>query len=280
MAVSEWLARFEEHLVGVSMAPATIANYLADIRDFSDWLPASTLADVFPLGVTVDHVRRYCQSLRLQGRSASTINRRLQAVRKFYDLLVQTGSSSRNPAREVDRVSEQEGGAPRILTDEEVRALLHAVGGGMDAIRRRDRAILRLLLDTGLKVSELVGLRMEDLVLDVGRGYVFVGQDLESGGRCLAFGSETCAALRSYLRVRAPAPKVEHLFVSRRGLLLSERSVQRLVSNYARSAGLQGVSAHTLRYTFAHDVLEDRDLSEVARMLGLRDAADARRYSG
>ena len=279
MAVSNWLMRFEEHLVGAGMAPATIANYLADIRDFTDWLPAFSLSDVFPLGVTVDDVRRYCQSLRLQGRSASTINRRLQAVRKFYDLLVQTGFSPCNPAREVARVSGQEGASPRILTGEEVGALLHAVGGEMDAIRRRDRAILRLLLDTGLKVSELVGLQMEDLVLDVGRGYVFVGQDLESGGRCLPIGSETCAVLRSYLRVRAPAPTVEHLLVSRRGFRLSERSVQRLVSNYARSAGLQGVSAHTLRYTFAHDVLEDRDLSEVARMLGLRDAADARRYS-
>ena len=54
MAISNWLARFEEHLVGVGMAPATIANYVADIRDFTDWLPDLSLSDSFPLGVTVD----------------------------------------------------------------------------------------------------------------------------------------------------------------------------------------------------------------------------------
>jgi len=280
MTDTEWLARFEEKLVGVGMAPATIANYLADIRDFCDWLPRSSLSNVFPLGIQVDHIRRYCQSLRLQGRSASTVNRRLQAVRKFYDLLMPSGASNPNPAREVDRLDENEDATPRVLTDGEASALLSAVGGGMSAIERRDRAILSLLLDTGLKVSELVGLCMDDLVLEVGRGHVLVGQDLGSGGRCLTFGSETCAALRSYLRVRASGPRVDQVFVSRRGLSLSGRTVQRLVSKYARAAGLKGVSAHTLRYTYAHDVLEDRDLSEVARMLGLRDVTDARRYCG
>jgi integrase/recombinase XerC len=279
MAEIDWLARFEEHLVGLSMAPATISNYLADIRSFSDWLPDSRLSNSFLLGVDGDHVRRYCQSLRLQGRSASTINRRLQAVRKFYDFAVQMGWASHNPAREVDRFSERPAVPPRILTGDEARRLLRAIGDGMDSISRRDRAIVGLLLDTGLKVGELVSLRMDDLVLDVGNGHIFVGQDLQTGGRCLRFGPETCAALRSYLRVRAPAQRVDHLFVSRRGLALAERTVQRLVSNYARKAELEGVSAQTLRYTFAHDVLEENDLSEVARMLGLRDAADARRYA-
>jgi site-specific recombinase XerD len=127
-------------------------------------------------------------------------------------------------------------------------------------------------------VRELVDLRLDDLDLDVGSGYVLVGHDLQSGGRCLALGAETCACLRSYLRVRAPAHGVNHLFVSRQGQSLSARSVQRLVSSRARAAGLEGVSAYTLRHTFAHDALEDSDASEVARMLGLRDVTGIRRY--
>jgi site-specific recombinase XerD len=78
--------------------------------------------------------------------------------------------------------------------------------------------------------------------------------------------------------VRVAAPGIDALFVSRQGQPLSVRTVQRLVSSYARAAGLDGVSAQALRYTFAHDALIERDAVEVARLLGLRDAAGVQRY--
>ncbi len=273
----ELLARFEEHLVNIGMAPATIVNYLADVRAFASWVE-----QLFPmlslLEVQDTHVRRYCQALRKHGRSPSTVNRHLQSVRKFYDFAVQSGRVSHNPAREVARLDERTAAPPRILTAAEVQRLLNAVGDSSDSLTRRDRAILLLLLKTGIKVSELVNLRMDDLVLEVGNGYVLVGQDVASGGRCLPIGAEVCAALRSYLRVRAPARDVDHLFVSRQGSPLSARSVQRLVANYARAAGLEGVSAHTLRYTFAADALSGHKPEEVARLLGLRDVSGVHRY--
>jgi site-specific recombinase XerD len=271
------LARFEDHLASSGMASATIINYLADIRSFSSWFGDVQSNGGFPSQVGAEHVRHYCQSLRRQGRSTSTINRRLQAVRKFYDFVEHIGLASRNPARDVERVNERSDTSPRILTADEVNKLLHAVSD-KDSLQRRDRAILLLLLDTGIKVRELVGLRVDDLDLSVGTGYVWIGEDLQSGGRCLALGSETCAALRTYLRIRASAPGVDRLFVSRQGQSLSVRTVQRLVSNYGRAAGLEGVSAQTLRYTFAHDALEERDPAQVARTLGLRDLTSARRY--
>jgi integrase/recombinase XerD len=278
MSEEELLARFEEHIVGLGMAPATIANYVADVQHFSAWFQKFVLHRLSLLDVSAEDVRRYCRSLRQRGRSTSTVNRRLQAIRKFYDFLSQTGLSSHNPARDVERANERSTVSPRILTADQVNKLLHAVGDGTDSLARRDRAILLLLLDTGVKVRELVNLRVDDVDLNVGSGYVWVGQDLASGGRCLAVGSETCAALRTYMRVRASAPGVQCLFVSRQGQPLSVRTVQRLISNYGSDAGLEGISAQTLRYTFAHDALEDRDLSQVARMLGLRDAAGVRRY--
>jgi site-specific recombinase XerD len=280
MTEEDILARFEEYLVSGGMAPATIANYLADIRDFSCWVNGLHHPETSLLDVTADHVRRYCQSLRRQERSAATINRRLQAVRKFYDFGRQVGISSHNPARDVERLDERSADSPHILSADEVRKLLHAVGDGMDSLSRRGRAVLLLLLDTGIRVRELVDLRLDDLGLEVGSGYVLVGQDLQSGGRYLALGPETCAALRAYLKVRAPAHGVDHLFVNRQGRSLSTRSVQRLVSENARAAGLEGVSAYTLRNTFAHDALEQSDPSEVARMLGLRDVTRLRRYRG
>jgi site-specific recombinase XerD len=278
MAAGDLLARFEEHLVSLQMAPATVSNYVADIRDFSGWLDSQGDGDVSLLDVSAQFVRRYCHALRIQGRSSSTINRRLQAARKFYDFAGYVGLVSHNPAREVARVDERSAVPSRVLAADEVRKLLRAVGNGAGGLSRRDRAILLLLLDTGIKVRELVDLRVEDLNLDVGTGYVLVGQDLQSGGRYLTLGPETCAALRAYMRFRAPASRVDHVFLSRQGLPLSVRSVQRLVGNYAEVAGLQGVSAHTLRYTFAHDALDEHDPMEVAKMLGLRDTTGVRRY--
>ena len=244
MGADELLARFEEHIVGLGMAPATIANYVADLQNYAGWYEGSSVEYLSLLEASARHIRRYCHSLRRQGRSASTINRRLQAVRKFYDFAVQEDLCTHNPARDVERVSDRASSSPRILDPGEVNQLLRAVGEGTDSLSRRD------------------------------------GENLESGGRCLTLGPEACAALRGYLRVRAAAPGVDALFVSRQGQPLSARTVQRLVSNYARAAGLDGVSAQALRYTFAHDALEDRDLAEVARLLGLRDTAGVQRYLG
>ncbi|MBN1642158.1 MAG: tyrosine-type recombinase/integrase [Anaerolineae bacterium] len=280
MDVDGLLARFEEHIVELGMAPATIANYAADLQNFVSWCDESTGGRLPLLRVSTDDVRQYCHALKKQGRSISTINRRLQAVRKFYDYAVQAGLSSHNPARDVDRVTDHSASSPRVLTPDQVNQLLQAINSGNESLARRDRAIVLLLLDAGIKVRELVDLQMQDVDLDVGGGYLWVGQDLESGGRALALGPEACAAMRSYLRLRAPAPGVDCVFVSRQGQPLSPRTVQRLVSGYAQAAGLGGVSAQTLRYTFAHDALEERDLSDVARLLGLRDAAGVRRYLG
>jgi site-specific recombinase XerD len=265
------LTQFEEHIVALGMAPATIANYTADLQNFAGWCRGSSVGDLSLLKIGARHVRRYCHHLQRQGRSTSTVNRRLQAVRKFYDFAVQAGLCSHNPARDVERTSNRSSVSPRVLDAEEVNRLLRAAGRGANgnvngSLSRRDRAILLVLLDTGIKVRELVDLRIEDVDLEVGYGYLWIGEDLESGGRSLALGSEACAALRGYLKVRAAAPGVDALFVSRQGQPLSARTVQRLVSSYARVAGLDGVSAQALRYTFAHDALMERDLVEVARL--------------
>lgn len=282
MTESSLIRRFEQHLIGTGMSPATVANYLADIRDFARWLSASRAAGAVSsdplIGTEVVDVRHYCAALEGQGRSIATINRHLQAVRKFYDLIAQEGLCSHNPARAVERLAERSTPPRRVLEDEQVQEMLSAAGHHMDGLSQRNRAILLVLLDTGIKVRELIDLRVYDLDLSLGRGYVRVREDLSVGGRPLQLSPETNAALHAYMRVRSPALGVDHLFVSRQGRPLSARSLQRLVTECARAAGLEGVSARTFRRTFARDALQDRDPSEVAQMLGLCDAAGIRRY--
>jgi site-specific recombinase XerD len=292
------LARFKEHLIGKEMAPATVVNYIADVKCFGDWCDAELKwAKEGSLGrdetltgdVNAEHVRRYCRSLHQEGRTVSTINRHIQALRKFYDFAKQAGLSSTNPARAVERLDEPKVASPRILTDDEMSRLLAAVQESDHALACRDGAILLLLVETGLKVGELVELRIEDLQLEEGGALEFCGtlvvaQD-GSAERCLSLRTKVCEALQTCIRMqasgfgRSTGELDGHLFVNRQGKPLSVRSVQRLVSHYARQAGLEDVSTRTLRHTFARRVLEmNLDPVDVARMLGLRDVAGVRRY--
>jgi site-specific recombinase XerD len=246
--------------------------------------------------VKAEHVRQYCGVLDQEGRSVSTINRRIQALRKFYDFVAQMGLSSANPARAVDRLDEPGADPPRVLTSNEMDRLLAAVRDSSNALACRDEAILLFLMETGLKVGELVELQIADLQFesedssDEFCGCLAVGQD-SSAGRRLFLRPKVCEALRACIRMRISdsmravdgTPGTDeldgHLFVNRQGRPLSVRSVQRLVSHYAQRAGIDGVSTRTLRHTFARRVL-DKSLEpeQVARMLGLRDVAGVRRY--
>jgi integrase/recombinase XerC len=240
--------------------------------------------------VKAEHVRRYCWALHREGRTVSTINRHIQALRKFYDFIGQSGLSSCNPARAVKRLDEPGAISPRSLTDDETDRLLNAVRESNNALACRDGAILMLLMETGLKVGELVELKVRDLDLEHDealsdyRGTLVVGQD-DPAGRCLSLRAGVCEALEACIHMQSPrlgrsGGGVDgHLFVNRQGQPLSVRSVQRLVSRYARRADLEGVSTRTLRHTFARRVLEmNLDPAQVAGMLGLRDVAGVRRY--
>jgi len=278
---ADLLARFEEYLVATGLAPTTITNYLADLRGFAQWWAETQGKGVSLLTVTADGIRRYRRDMARRGWAPATINRRLQGIRKFFSFAVTTGLLPTNPAAEVSRVNEQRSAPSRILTPAELGQLLAAVRSNNGSQSRRDYALLQVLVETGIKVSDLVDLRLEDVELGVGEGYLLVGSSLATGGRCLPLGPTVCAALRSYLRVRAPAPGVTHLFLNREGRPISPRTVQRLVSTYARAAGLTGVSAHTLRQTFAYTAMEESgDPKAVARLLGLREVPRYVRVSG
>jgi site-specific recombinase XerD len=168
--------------------------------------------------------------------------------------------------------------------------LLEVVRESNNALACRDGAILLLLVETGLKVGELVELKVSDLSFENEgaspdfQGTLVVGHD-DSAERRLSLRAGVCEALQACIGMRSSGfgygegKKDGHLFVNRRGQPLSVRSVQRLVSHYARRADLEGVSTQTLRHTFARRVLAmNQNPVQVAGMLGLRDVAGVRRY--
>ncbi len=277
--VEELLVRFEEHLERLALAPITIVNYLADLRTFARWhtwrrSSRVNAAEDSLLRLTPEDIRAYRRYMQTsEGWAPSTINRRLQAVRKFYSFAMETGRTESNPASQVRLVAKPNSNPPRALEPTEVARLLEAVQQeGRPSLVKRDYAIIQLFLQTGVKLGELTELRLSDVqlhgngegVLLVGGGEAVSGESPHHGDggtseahwrlpakrRRVPLNSQACAAVRDYLQVRAASNSTDSLFLSRRGNCISKRTVQRLIHVYTQAAGLEDVSARVLRHTY------------------------------
>jgi len=288
--VEDLFTQFEEHLARSALAPTTIVNYLADLRTFARWHAAAPRSPQ-PWGgrgeasslleLMSDDIREYRRHMRTsEGWGPATINRRLQAVRKFYSFAMETGLTESNPASEVQLVPRPEPNPPRALASEEVISLLAAVQGGRPSLVKRDYAIVQLLLQTGIKLGELTRLRLSDVQLgDDGEGLLLIEEGNGNQRRQIPLNPSACAALQDYLQARPASDGTDNLFLSQGGGCISRRTVQRLVNVYARAAGLEDVSAHALRHTFAVSTLENtEDLALVARLLGHRCLETTAKY--
>ncbi|HID64580.1 MAG TPA: hypothetical protein EYP49_17825 [Anaerolineae bacterium] len=266
----EWLAKFERYLSASDLAPVTVSNYLADLQAFARWLRQQVEGRASLLSINPADVWDDCVYLQMTQRlSPATINRRLQAIRKFAELALATGLTETNPTAGLKLLRVDRTSWGRMLSPDEVTRLIEAVQNGQRSLVKRDLAIFLLILRAGLKVGELVNLRLADLELSERGGIVTVRRHDGGRKRVVALSSEVCLALQAYLRVRLAPPTVEHLFLSQKGTPISARSVQRLIREYAAAAGLGDVSASTLRRTYAQTVWKRTgDLSQVSGALG------------
>jgi len=262
------------------MSPATVKNYLVDLRAFAQWWDAQRQDGASLLTSSAADLRAYRTEMSSNGLSCNTVNRRLQALRKFGQFAVEAGLLPNNPAQDVSRLRTERPFPPRALTSDEADALLEAVlVESKPSQVQRDYAIVLTLASCGIRLRELVDLRLEDVELGIDGGYLMVGSSAAEGGRVIPFGAATAAAIGAYLRVRPNVPDVDYFFLSREGRPISQRTVQRLVARYARAADLENVSPQTLRTTFAHAMFEGtKDLEIVAQLMGHRSAAITARY--
>lgn len=271
--------QFEHYLHEHTLSPATIRNYLADLRAFARWL-AGRNPHIVPL--TRADFRAYRDHLcKETEHSTATVNRRLQSLRTLGRFLQEIGQAPENPASDIELIHSRNGNGamPHTLTPSEIERLIAAIQEGRPSLKRRDYAILQVMLQVGLRVHEVAAMRTSDLVTTSRRMRVEVGRNSGNGHRVVPLNATVAHALRDYLAARQSIPQVDHLFLSQRGRPLSMRSIQRLIDNYARAAGLMGVSAQALRHTCAKTMLENtHDTLLVARWLGHRDARALDRY--
>jgi integrase/recombinase XerC len=224
-------------------------------------------------------IQAYCVYLQDKGHAPATVNRRLQALRKFFTFTTSQGWTRANPADDVSLLGETVSDRSRFLTSEDVTRLLAAVRQGRARWVDRDWTLFQLFLGVGLKLSELIKVQLADIHLEADEPYMEVRGASGKPERTVPLESDVSAALHSYLPVRRASPGVQHLMVNRDGNPLSTRSVQRLLHHYAAAAGLDGLTSQALRFQYAKRLYESsKDIATVARLLGHRHLATTIRY--
>jgi integrase/recombinase XerD len=212
--------------------------------------------------------------------AAATLQRKAACLRSFYRYLRRESVIEHDPTAEL-RGPRKTQRLPHVLSRDEVNQLLAAPKGGSPSAQR-DRALLELLYACGLRASEAVDLRLEDVDLDE---ELLRARGKGSKERMVPIGSEAVAAVRAYLGRGRPAlvglrPE-RHVFVNRRGGGLSRQGLYKIVQGYAEGVGLADrMSPHTLRHTFATHLLAGGcDLRTLQEMLGHADIATTQLYT-
>jgi integrase/recombinase XerC len=284
------LDEFQAYLQAEDRSPVTIAGYLGDVLLFAKWLEGHEGDTSTPDALTNEAVRGYKQHLLDQAAKPKTINRRLAALAAYAHWLDQAGyvRNARNPVQGVKAVKETTL-APKWLDKKQRAALLRAVDKEVeDAMRRyprlrvmylRDAAIVKLILYTGLRVGEIVQLRTSDLLLDERKGSVIVREGKGTKRREVPLNAKARKAMLDYLQVR-PEVDNECLFLGQHNEGIQSKTVQRAVNRFADPIGLQDVTPHTLRHTFAKSLIDSGvSLDRVATLLGHSNLNTTRIYT-
>ena len=276
--------RFIDYLsIEKNASPHTCRNYLRDLEQFEGFLKGSGTAlspegEVAIEGVNRLAIRKYLSFLHRRNKKSS-IARKLSTLRSFFKFLVREQILSTNPAKPVS-TPKVEKLLPTVLTVDEAFRLVESPSREDQSIEAelRDRAILELLYSSGIRVSELVGLNLNRVDLDLGIVKV-LGKGRKE--RIVPVGAKAIEALKAYLEVRGGVEEEAPLFVNLRGGRLTDRSVGRSVKKYARNSGIfRKISPHSLRHTFATHLLDaGADLREIQEMLGHVSLSTTQRYT-
>ena len=293
----EWLARFRRYLrTERRLSPHTDSSYTRDLKALIGFCDVAGLKDWSALDSA--HIRSFAAHSHAAGLSPRSIQRRLSAVRSFYEFLLReapaeslrgardvSGGGGRRRSRRVTlnpALGVRAPKAPRRLpqtldADQMARLLEIPAGGGLTA---RDRALMELLYSSGLRLAELVGLDLTDLDLK-DRTVQVLGKGRKS--RIVPVGRLAVAALRGWLKERAMlAPAAETaLFVGRGGRRLGPRAIQQRVDYWAKRQGLGlHVHPHLFRHSFASHLLESGgELRGVQELLGHADISTTQIYT-
>ncbi|MFL9711004.1 tyrosine recombinase XerC [Methylobacillus sp. Pita1] len=267
------LQRYLEYLrFERGLSPLTVKHYQRDLELLFDLKSGLALDALQP-----SHIRRFIAALHGRGLSGKTIARHLSGWRGFFDFLVKRHGASCNPCHDM-RAPKSPKSLPKALAIDQAVQLVDMEGE--DILSVRDKAILELFYSSGLRLSEVTGLNIEDLNLREGTVKV-LGKGSKS--RIVPMGRHAIQAMQDWLAVRQPATSSNEqaVFLNRNGQRISGRAIQYRIKQWAIKRGISSnVHPHMLRHSFASHVLQSSgDLRAVQEMLGHANISTTQVYT-
>ncbi len=270
---------YENYLAKVKQASSnTISSYLRDIRQFSDWVQQYEAVDL--LNVTQQNIRTYLDYLMEQGRSAATVSRVLASLKNFYTYAVSTGFMETSPVTAELHIDRGEKKLPQVLSGKEVELLLSQPSCN-DPKGFRDKAMLEVMYATGIRVTELIDLNIEDVNLELG----ILKCNSAKKSRTIPLYPAALRALTVYIKeirmLMVADPAERALFVNMGGARMSRQGFWKILKYYQAKAGIEkDITPHTLRHSFAVHLLENgADLGSLQELMGHSDISSTQVYT-
>ena len=271
------IAAYENYLAKVKQASAnTIASYIRDIRQYAGWLEGEgvDIVDAQKLNISA-----YLSHLESDGRSGATVSRSLASLKNFYSYVVSTGFMEKTPATDI-HVDRGEKKLPQILTGREIELLLQQPAS-VDAKGIRDKAMLEVMYATGIRVTELIDLDIDDVNLELGT----IKCSGAKKSRSIPLYPGALKALTTYItdirRTMLADPDEKALFVNVGGVRMSRQGFWKILKHYQATAHIEKeITPHTLRHSFAVHLLENgADLGSLQELMGHSDISSTQMYT-
>lgn len=276
MQLEEAIEDFLCYLEDQGKAEQTISSYHYDYKQFLEFLKENQ-APVLVEEIKPFWIQKFLRHRRRLGNSTSSAARKLHSLSSLFKFCVKQEWIDRNPAQHIDAPKIPET-LPVVLKDSEVSGILSAVNSARHFLARRDRALIKVFLTTGIRRSEAIGLDWEDI--DFKQKTLTVRQGKGGKDRVIPLRDEVLDALWDYLHSRLPLTD-QAVFFSRQRNRVSKDSISRTVSRYVKAAGIsQKVTAHSFRHFCAtHLLRQGIDIAVVKDLLGHRDIGTTMKYT-
>jgi integrase/recombinase XerC len=272
---------YQTHLENEDRSALTVTGYLADARLFIAWFESRNREDFALEKVTPSDVREYRQYLQAeQGFKANTVNRKLASLSALMDWGLQSGRISADPTAKMKYVKKA-AQSPKWLDKQEQYALQRAIEKDLQlaqmrypkrwVTRRRDASLVLFLLHTGLRLSEVIALELGDVQVSERKGSALVRQGKGNKERRVPLNAEAREAVTEWLKVR-PASSSQILWLPVESVTdegLTPRAVQRVLKRYGQEAGIENLTPHILRHSFAKNLANKGvGVEKIALLLG------------
>ena len=272
------ICAYENYLAKVKQASAnTISSYMRDIRQFSAWMSRN---GVDLVDASQSNISAYLDALQTEGRSGATVSRNLASLKNFYTYLIGAGFLERSPVTSDIHIERGTKKLPQILSGAEVELLL-SQPSALDAKGLRDKAMLEVMYATGIRVTELIELNVDDVNLDMG----IIKCSSSRKSRAIPLYPAALRALSVYLKdvrdAMVSGPDEQALFVNVGGSRMSRQGFWKILKHYQSTAHIdKEITPHTLRHSFAVHLLEiGADLGSVQELMGHSDISSTQVYA-